>query len=219
MKSLFSLPGPKELGKSDHNSLPSRKFSPFEKGYCWEDFDKLIAEQYPIRNWIFNVFFSWFSKKAYRLTMRWYDFKSIWINKDHLIDLRQRTKFDHYDGGYIDNVQKVLYANFNILCNFVESKEFERMKQQFLQKNIEDESDKTWQDAAKEMVRLHHYWMTERTQDNEKCQMLHNIAKSKNNKEEYSEAMNVWLDFGRAVDEKEDHMLNRLIKIRRFLWH
>ena len=218
IKSLFSLPGPKELGKSDHNSLPSRKFSPFEKGYCWEDHHKLIAERYPIRNWIFNVLFRWFRQVAYNTRMRWYDFKSIWINKDHLIDLRQRIKCDHYDGGYIDPVQQVLYANFNILCNFVESKQFERMKKQFLEQSIEDESDKDWQDALKEAVCLHHYWMVERTQDDEKYQMLHNITNSKKTEEEYIKAINICADFSKAVDNKEDDMLARLIKIRRFLW-
>jgi len=218
IKSLFSLPGPKELGKSEYNSLPLREFSPFETGYCWEDFHKLIAERYPIRNWIFNVFFRWFSQRAYNLRMRWYDFKSVWINKDHLIDCRQRTKHDYYNGGYIDHVQKVLYANFNILCNFVESKQFERMKKQYLEESVEEESDKDWQDATKEMVSLHHYWMVERDQDDEKYKMLHDIAKSKKTKEEYGEAINIWLDFTKAVDKKEDDMLSRLIKIRRFLW-
>ena len=94
------------------------------------------------------------------------------------------------------------------------------MKKQFLEQSVEDETEteKDWQDAVKEMVSLHNYWMTERTQDDEKCQMLHNIAKYKNTEEEYREAMSIWLDFSKAVDEKEDDMLTRLIKIRRFLW-
>ena len=82
----------------------------------------------------------------------------------------------------------------------------------------EDESDKDWQDALKEAVCLHHYWMVERTQDDEKYQMLHNITNSKKTEEEYIKAINICADFSKAVDDKEDDMLSRLIKIRRFLW-
>ena len=47
---------------------------------------------------------------------------------------------------------------------------------------------------------------------------MNNITNSKKTEEEYIKAINICADFSKAVDNKEDDMLARFIKIRRFLW-
>lgn len=211
------IPGPVELGLSDHDALQMEAFDPFADGPTWEQYHKIIKEKYPVRNWIFNVFLAWFDQKFYNLRMRYYDFLSIYVNKDHLVDLRQKSGFDRYTGGYTDPVNKVLRANFRILCDFVESEEFERQRKWYLEED-QSEDNIHWKEATQEMINLHHYWMVERQQDEDKEQILHKLAKNKKTKEEYDEQMEEWLKFYRGLENKEDEMLTRLLKIRRFLW-
>src|SRR5271166_6608125 len=54
LQKLFKIPGPIELGRSKHDALPSREWTPDVEGYCWEDYDEEIKRLFPVKYFIAN---------------------------------------------------------------------------------------------------------------------------------------------------------------------
>lgn len=218
LKKLLSLPGPKELGRAKYNALPMRSFQPFVKGYCWEDFDIEVKKLYPIRYWIDRVIFRWLSQKVYNLRMFYYHWRSILIDKDHLIDLRQKG-CDFYDGGYLDEVTQILYANFTILVKLVDSKEFKRTSAFYKNESDEDKCDKKCKDDIREMESLHHYWTIERGMNSKYLSKLHrDLENFLDDENKYEKAWKKIHAFSQKISDEEDDNLIRLIKIRKSMW-
>ena len=87
-------PGPKALGHSKCNALPSKKFNPFEEKYSWEDWAAEVKKNYPIRYFIGETIPHLFA--VYVTTrLRHWKWKIIdWFRRPHLLDLRN----EEYDG-------------------------------------------------------------------------------------------------------------------------
>jgi hypothetical protein len=77
-------------------------------------------------------------------SLRFY-IQSVLIRKDHLLDLRNQD----YKYGYLDEDYRLLYANFNILKEFVESAGY---------KHIDWDSDVGYYQAHKEFEELYKWW-------------------------------------------------------------
>jgi len=90
-----------------------------EHEYDWDDWGKEMKKKYPIRYFIFHEFDIWVSVK-YRIYVEdpIYWFKSMFIKKQHLLDLRKgewskgdmRYKFGYVDPHYV--VEMAAYASF-----------------------------------------------------------------------------------------------------------
>ena len=211
LKKWTKLPSPVELGKSDSNALEMRSFSPFSKNYCWEDYDAEMKDKYPFRFWLNTTLPHWWSVYVYMpLEDVYYHLKDKLITRHYLLDLRQGyNDFDMYQGGWCDVVEKMLYANFNLLKEFME-KEAVHMHAEQLNSEYMTEA-KT----------LYYYWLFERKAEHDKVMQLYhkkNRLAARGSKDAYAEVTEQWLAAHDSFESKEDEMLMRLIKLRRYLW-
>lgn len=124
----------------------------------------------------------------------------------HYLDLRQPKRLNHFsnpDGysyGYQDIDRRMLYAMFNLLCQFVEHElSTVYISPEALQR---DASLQFQYDRCVEIKALYRYWKVERQELHRQIDMA---------QEERMELQN-------QFDAKEDEMLMRLLKVRRFLW-
>lgn len=209
----FEPPDPKELGWSETNALEMRHFSPFTQGKTWEDWHDYVKEHYPYRYKIYQ-FFRWLGKKKYNFGMRWYLFKSRFFIKQHLLNLNQSYNgYDVYEYGYCDPSEQVLYANFNILKEFVEKEE--PHKPEYYD---DDEHGKEWAEASREIYDLYDYWMVRRAANDRVATDYYEKFKEAKTKEESEKIRNDWMKAKDAFDDEEQRNLERLIKVRRFMW-
>ncbi len=166
-------------------ALPLRGWS--KKGdYCWEDWRREARKQYPVRYFLSETVPGIWRRNVVRhwnTAQRWtYGF----VYRYHMLDLRNKA-FD-YRWGWVDVTDKMIYASFNLLQQFVEKeKPFER---------IDWSHGAVHRRAAKEIKALYAWWTVGRRADHD--------AKGK-------------LDYA-ALDAKDQAMLLRLVKIRMFLW-
>ena len=212
LKKLFKLPSPVELGMSKTNALPMRRFDPFNKDFCWEDWERYVAKHYPVRN-LFKQIFKWFGQKKFNTEERWYRFTSRHFKKQHLLDLRQGYNgYDVYEYGYCGPVERILYANFNILKEFIEKEKPPRPED--IPKEFEDQIR-----THTEMYDLYDYWMVRRKKEDDKVNFIFNRMKSYPKEDKVYKAISYrWLKAREAFEAEEQRNLERLIKIRRSMW-
>jgi len=69
-------------------SLASSWLSNPEGAYTWEDWERDSSAEYPFRYFVFESIPRALSRRMFRAEMKYLDFKSFYIVKDHLLDLR-----------------------------------------------------------------------------------------------------------------------------------
>lgn len=213
LRKKIKPPGPKELGWSKINALECRSFSPHTKNKTWEDWTEYVKEHYPIRYRLQEIF-RWFGQRKYNLEMDWYKFKSRFFTKQHLLDLRQGYNgYDLYEYGYLDPSEGILYASFNTLKEFVEKEKPLRPEDY-----PDDEQNKNWKKASEEIYDLYDYWMNRRAQADKASNNLYKKIKFSKNKEETISLRKEWMAAKDAFDKEEQDNLERLIKVRNFMW-
>lgn len=227
LRRLFKLPGPKELGMSSSNALPSREFTPDVEGVCWEDWHQTVKEMHPIKYWIaetaadyikYNI---WFTitrpiKRAH------YWLISHTIRRYHILDLRQP---DEYKYGWQDTDTRILYANFNLLNEFVKH-EMPNFYCPTLEECENEQfgfSNKAQRDAYFKILDLHNWWNYERkieqfNIDNLRDAYHHRKYDQKIRDQETEKMWNSLQEAETNFADKETDMLINLIKIRRSLW-
>ena len=120
LKSKFGIPE-EEIPKA----LPwNFGYSDEPKEYDWDDWKVDMQAKYPVRYWIFHELNIWASVK-YRIwvTDPWYWFTSIFIKKQHLLDLRKGewSKDDmRYKYGYTDPGHALEFAVYASFLNYLE---------------------------------------------------------------------------------------------------
>lgn len=224
---LFKIPGPKALGKASSNALPSRNISPGEKGYCWEDYYMDIKTQYPVKYFFaktlyeFLLYKIWYKIKFPISEMySWFKGNYIPKYKYHLLDLRQpKGTCDEYRYGWTDVVNKMLYANFNLLQEFLNEKPYDLAKDYSLEEIMKDDLLKHQYLFLQEAKFLNHWWKVLRKERYEENSKLFDMASlNKDNPDKYREFMDAYLKESERFQLEEDEMLLRLIKIRKNLW-
>lgn len=219
---LLRLPTVVELGFSKSNFLPSRRFDPFEKGYCWEDYNKYVKNNYPIRYFLNDTFSLWFSVKIKRpISNFFYWISSFLIKKDHLLDLRQPEKTGNfYRWGYLNPCDKILFGCFNALVDYIEKGQPQNPSKWIKEEtnDMEKEMLKQQYEEYKEAKTLYYYWVTNRKYKMDNYMRLYKNMKNAHKEEEYRKLKKIWLDSGAKFEQEEQEMLQRLIKIRRGLW-
>jgi len=219
-----TLPTPQDLGYN--SSLPIRGFNSNNE-YTWEDYNEYIEKNYPIRNWLFNIVPMWFSVNISKnVSEFFYRIRSNIDKKYHLLDLRQPGK-EGYKYGWVDSDTQMLYANFNILVNFVEKELKEPLDEMIkFHKEIsekEQESDQ-WYKAYLEIKELYNYWKIDRAikEKEEQDSLSAWYEKFKDYKNRNNVECDKLSDEHRKLEvefeEKETEMLLRLIKVRKFMW-
>ena len=159
MKNPFKLPTVVELGKSKCNALPSRDFSPWETGYCWEDYDKEMKNKYPIRYVLNKTIPHYF---AVYVTMRLSDWKWRIIDlfrRPHMLDTRACNGY--YNGGYVDPCTMMTCANFAILKKYLDAKPYD-LRTEYTEEEIDEKGMRAQQDHYDEAQVLWKYWSVDR---------------------------------------------------------
>lgn len=221
LKKLFLLPTPVELGKSEHNALPSEMFpnETDEKEYCWEDYDREMQEAHPVL-WFLNRTIPRFLRRyvwgTYAPLVRaHYWLVSHTIRKYHLLDLRQSENSAwNYRYGWLDSDRQILYANFAILKNYVEKE----LENEF----PENDPDPGWAKHYKEIKALYNYWMVDRPAwENKLAQMSHVASIVRNDQRNFKKGDRLYQELRNEqdkFDEFETKALIRLIKTRKGMW-
>ena len=224
-RKLFHLPGPKELGKNDYDALPSRDFTPDCEGYCWEDWHADVKAKYPIKYFIAETAADFVRFKIWLPIYRPISDAKYWITSHivpskryHMLDLRQpKNKFgiDEYRYGWRDVPDKMLYAMFNLLDQFVKYE-----LPDYYCPPEEEIDNKIQRDTYFEILAIHKWWFHDRKEEENTINDLRNKwfnLKKTNSKqaEKFWDQMHVQQD---EFERKTDEMISRLMKIRRDLW-
>jgi len=215
-KKLLHLPSPKELGWSPSNSLSMRIFSR-KDGYTWEDWYEKMEKEHPIKFFFTHKLKDWFNNIKRPVSKSWYWFVSHFVpsRRYHMLDLRQP---EDYSYGWLDSDRQILFANFNILNNFVKNE----MPDFYCPSEEEVKADPhlaSQRNNYLEIKAIHHWWNVTRKQDSDKYSKLVKAwcdAKGKDPSEH-----SLWKEIDKLeieINAKEQDMLFRLIKIRKSLW-
>lgn len=170
--------------------MPKSKKSALNK-YKYE-FTKMSTWE-AICHWFWCLRFRWPMKKLYRL---WYWMRARFIYRYHLVDMRNPPNDYHW--GYIDPCAALFYASFAILKGYVEKEDpFNHLDWNW---------DKKHAAAGKEIKALYVWWTKGRKKAVDALDKL-----SEKNYPKYVKQVD-------RLEEKDDEMLLRLMKVRKFLW-
>ena len=172
-------------------ALPMKCLAPAEE-YAWEDWDREMRQEYPRRFFFQEIFPMWFRVNiSMRISDLLYWFRSHTYRRYHLLDLRNSKQ--GYKWGYCDPSEKILYACFKILCDFVEND----MKYVcYYAEATKQTPEWNKREEEKEILELYKWWTESRPQE--------------------IEDVNYFYPFEGPC--KDDVMLERLMKIRNYLW-
>lgn len=228
---FFKLPGPKDLGMSDNNYSMGTDFFPQEGVPTWEEYYARVQKEYPLRFFFASTLPGFFRDQWVRLTRPITDciywIKSHTYKKYYMLDLRQPCvqdqlfNIDCYRYGWCDVPDKMLYAMFNLLAEYLNKEEPNDLTKWYTLEEINaDEGFKMQHDNINEAKAIYQWWAVGRKEDRAAYdRMLILWHESKNNK--LPEENDLWQQL-RALDDasesKTDEMIARLMKIRRTLW-
>lgn len=225
LRKIFKLPSPKELGWSKDNALEMREFSDEPKGKTWEDWYEYVKQQYPTKYFLaetlpkFVKYKLWFPIRV-PIDKVWYWIVSHIVpsRRYHMLDLRQEGGYRY---GWQDVPDKMLYAVFNLLGEYLNEEGPHDLTEWYSKEQIEaDPNMKRQQDQLDEARSLYQWWIVGRKEEQSAISNMlnkwHEAHQTKNQKKEkyWDELKKLEND----LEEKTDLMLMRILKIRQSLW-
>jgi len=226
LRKWLKIPGPKDIGKSDSNyALPSRELGFYNDGdYCWEDYETDIKIMFPIRFFIaytlvnFIKYKLWFPiKNPIKHLHYWLTSHIIPKRRFHMLDLRQPGGYQY---GWHDVPEKMLYAMFNLLKEYLEEEPYDLTKDYTRDEIESDPAMKIQQNYLDEARIIHKWWTIDRKLElKEHYRLLdiwHKLHQSKTG--DIAGARKALNDDEAIFEAKTDNMIARLMKIRRGLW-
>lgn len=220
---IFGLPSPKELGWSKDNALPMAMFNKNQQP-TWEDWETKMRKEYPVRYFLAETLPFWFSvtiKRRVKDSLYFLKCHLIPGHRYHLLDLRQpRIKGQYsYRWGWLDSDSKILYSLFNILNTFVK----EELPNMHCPSDEEVQTNPylaSQRNAYLEIKAIHYWWNVERLRQHDAHSDL--LTQWANAQRAHDPAEHqLWDDLRKMeteMEEKEEEMMIRLVKIRRCLW-
>jgi hypothetical protein len=225
LRKLFKLPSPVDLGWSEYNALEDEEFSDEPKGKTWQDWHRTVKQMHPVKYWIAETFGDWLRYSVWLPIKRPFEKAHYWLvshivpsRRYHMLDLRQPGGYQY---GWQDVPEKMLYAMFNLLGEYLNKESPHDLTQWYTREQIEaDAGLKKQQDDIEEARAIYHWWTVERKKEFEaKAELTSEWCAAKKakapNKEELWAAVR---KMDEDLDKKEDEMIARLMKIRRTLW-
>jgi hypothetical protein len=225
LRKLLKLPSPVDLGWSEYNALEDEEFSENPKGKTWQDWHRTVKQMHPVKYWIAETFGDWLRYKVWLRITRPIKDAHYWLvshlvpsRRYHMLDLRQPGGYQY---GWRDVPEKMLYAMFNLLGEYLNEEQPHDLTQWYTREQIEaDLGMKRQQEAIEEARAIYHWWTVEQHQElarkNEMLTKWSEARKAKDPKKE--EYWNQLRQMDSDFDAKEDEMIARLMKIRRTLW-
>jgi hypothetical protein len=232
----FKIPGPADLGMSENNNAMGSDLFPQDGIETWENYYARVQKEYPVR-FFFASILPGFLRHIWRRVatpvedaIYWFKCHTLTSHRFHLLDLRQPRQskdvvnYDCYRYGWCDVPEKMLYAIFNLLGEYLEEGPHD-LTQWYSREEINaDAGYKSQQDAIEEARAIHHWWLVTRKEEraahdkklSEWSDLQHN-DKTRHN----GEADKAFKELDQIKDANEakiDEMIARLMKIRRTLW-
>lgn len=207
-----------KLAKWDKpKALPMRKFGAGPDDFTWEDWKEQAQKKCPVKYFLLETVPSWIHYKLYSLDMRWYEFTSRTFKKQHFLDLRQPVGSPYeYRWGYRDPAERMLFACFNTLCEYVEDGRQGREK---FSKWIEEL--KSLKDAPTGQIEseckafeLYIWWRDEMPKLHAKLDEM----RRKHSDPDYEDKLRESWDFEQEIERITTEKLKELMDIRGGLW-
>lgn len=221
IRKKLSPPGPKELGLSERNALGLRKFTPFQKGFMWEDWDEIVKRDYPVRYFITEVVFAYLSRLLYRCRRWCYKWESLLFKHEYKIDLRDADPLHGYEYGYVSPQEIIERACWKALMMHVET----HLENPHTRGYSDEEKQEQWfldeVERYDEFQTLYTYWTVTRGEDEAASTALMrrmDAAVADNDEERYRELQTQFLNNNKAEDAKNQEMLERVVKLCPFMW-
>lgn len=232
-KKLFHLPSPVELGWSKYNALESRAFSYKAKGKTWEDWEEHVKQLHPFKFFLVKTLPSflrykiWFKFAVPAETLRyWLVSHLVPSRRYHMLDLRQpiekheAVNIDAYRYGWTDVCDKMLYALFNLLGEYLDGEMPTDLTEHYSAEEIKNDPALANQQANLEEARaIHRWWTIQRKRDwKEYYELQHKWSEAKEDEEFQKKLWQDVQDMEQRLENESDEMVARLMKIRRTLW-
>src|SRR6185369_1844514 len=179
LRKLLKLPSPADLGWSEYNALPSREWTPDCEGPTWEDWHVEVKKLHPIKYFIAETMGDFLRYKIWLRFTRpftkahyWFVSHFIPSRRYHMLDLRQEGGYRY---GWNDVPEKMLYAMFNLLGEYLNKEEPHDLTQWHTREEINaDAGLKAQQDAIDEARAIYEWWIVGRkTEQHNHDQMQH----------------------------------------------
>lgn len=229
------VPSPVDLGRAKHNALPMHGIGNPNNSYTWEEWREEVQTKHPVRYFFFETIPLWFSvkiKMPIQEAIYWTKCKLFKKYKFHLIDIRN-TNYKHdslgkYTYGYVDPLNKILYASFAILSKHVETADSgPKFQIQWLKEELaKNDNEIHGSRAALEkkiadyqtILDLYEWWNVTRPILLKKCDDALISDSKKSNKD----VLEKYKDSNAAdeqLEKEECDALKRLADIRMYLWN
>jgi len=204
-------------------ALPMEMFKHKKDGeMTWESWHKMMKNKYPIRHYLMEEVPSRLYRLADKIDNVFYYIRCNTYNKYHLLDLRQ-PKGGYYDyrWGWCDVVNKMIFANFNLLVEFVEK---ERGGCKAAEKHIAEL--KTLEDVPSDQIKsmekeleLYRWWKYELPKMyKEHDKLCHEAVGGRGFGDYDKDKLDQTWDLQQKIDETINEKLKELIDIRMTLW-
>jgi hypothetical protein len=204
------------------HALPSEMFGHTSGEMTWESWSAETKSKYPIRFFVLQTAPSVLGSWWFRVDQRWYWFQSVTYKKRHLLDLRQPKDAPYdfaYRYGWCDVDSKIIYANFNLLVQFVDKELGGPQKATEDLKWLKENNAPPFQcSTIEEALRLYKWWKEDRLIRIEEVNAArddwHNNRHAENSRELLDKSSQAEQDFELEINDK----LKALIDIRQGLW-
>lgn len=215
-----ALPSPQDLGRLWTGGLPSRQDVDDPDVYTWEDWEKEVEKDFPLR-WKIDQVLTEIGILGKQIGRAGYWLRCHTYDRRHLLDLSQAEAGipDGYRWGYLDPCRIMLLASFLALRIYVEKDRPHDPATVWTPDELAEDHLKERKAAYDEAMFLCRWWTVDRLNDEAEATRLSNYAHSLPPKSpEREQAMTAWLTYYRAVEQRPHEMLMRLAKIQETLW-
>lgn len=221
----------------DSNALEMREFSPDTDGHTWEEWEETVQEMHPVRFFFaetladFIRYKVWFPiKRPFVDAHYWFVSHFIPSRRYHMLDLRQPMEkgalinHDIYRYGWRDVPEKMLYAWFNLLAEYMKEEPYDLTNDYTMEQINADLGMKRQHESLQEVKDILHWWQVERKQEYKTLSDIRGqwykahkdaTARAKGTDEKLYVVMH---NAEKDIETKTDEMLTRVMKIRRSLW-
>jgi hypothetical protein len=234
-RKLLKLPTPVDLGWSKYNALEDELFSDEPQGKTWQDWHKTVKKMHPVKYWFAETFADfvryklWFPIKVPLETAHyWFVSHFIPRRRYHMLDLRQpcgKGEFneigDCYRYGWRDVPEKMLFAIFNLLGEYLNKEQPQDLTKWYTLEQIEEDETLKRQHAELEEAKAIYQWWTVGRKEEQRIhdRLLHDWSEAKKHKSPNKDHLWEMLkQYDIDMLNKTEEMIARLMKIRRSLW-
>lgn len=234
LKSLIRLPSPVDLGWSSVNALEDEDWSDDPQGKTWQDWHRHVKELHPVKYWFRETLTGFVKRKIYWPIKHPVEKAHYWLvshvvlsRRYHMLDLRQLHHHEHchphkcYHYGWVDVPDKMLFAIFNLLGEYLNGEKPYDLSQHYSKEQIDSDGGmKNQQANLEEAKAIYHWWTVGRDQAvDSRNWYLNRWSEAKKNKDPRKEYYwDKMKDLDAKFEEKDDEMIARLMRIRRTLW-